>query len=218
MKSFIIRQTLFPQVALLALFIICFAQHSVSARLNNSVAETISLTVNDHRDGILISNPVGFVLGESLRMTVAQISSDDGQQSPSPSVRVGAWLLDSSGRMIAQSDEVKLPPNGFHSFDFDRAAINLSGEQGTGRLQVSVRLVMHVDEPYHFTDDPKATSFLVPSLEIINNGTGRTRQIYNPYITVDYVENSAGRTAEKGNSYANNLKQIGLGIHSHSEF
>jgi hypothetical protein len=134
---------------------------------------------------------VGFVPGQTLRLTVAHVSTDVEQNQTPPNVRVGVWLLDSSGRVIAQSAEVQIPRNEFSSFDFSRAAINVPGEPGTGRLQVTARLMMNVAEPYHFTDDPRATALLVPSMELIDNSTG-------------------GTAAGCG---CNNLKQIGLASH-----
>lgn len=174
MKRYITRHRLIANLTALTLLTICFAQPPAGAYALEAFAKPEPLPVNDHRDGILISNSVGFVPGQTLRMTMAHISREAGGQLPLPNVRVGAWLLDSSGRIIAQSGEVQIQPNKLHSFDFDRAAINLRGEPGTGRLQVSVRLDMHVDEPYHFTDDPKASGLLAPSLELIDNNTGRS--------------------------------------------
>jgi hypothetical protein len=133
------------------------------------------------------------VFGQTLRLTVAQASTDTGRQPLSPDVRVEVQLLDAQGRVIAQSAQAQILRNGFRSFEFNRAALNLPGEPGTGRLQVRARLVMNVAEPCQFTDDPKATGLLVPSLELIDNNTGRTT------------------------AHVNNLKQIGLALHNLSD-
>lgn len=138
------------------------------------------------------SELLGLTPGQTLRVTLAHVSGPAVPDQPPPNVRVGVFILDSSGRMIAQSAQVQIPLNEFHSFDFNRAALSLPGEAGTGRLQVRARLVMNVAEPYNFTDNPNATSLLVPSLELIDNSTGRT---------------AAGMCCY------NRLKQIGLAQH-----
>jgi len=184
MKRYIARHGLTAQLGALALLALCFVQTPLTA------AGPMPQPMSDHRDGPLHLGHIGFVSGQTMRVSAAHVSTDSRQDQPPPVVRVGVWLFDAQGRVIAQSVEVQIPRNEFRSFDFDRAALNLPGEQGTGRLQVGARLVMHVAEPYHLTDDPNAMSFLVPSLELIENSTGRTT------------------------ATVNNLKQIGLAWHN----
>ena len=208
MKRFIARRSILAVTALALLFAFCFVQPPVGARVMATAADPFPLPADDHRDGPRFSlPPFGFVRGQTLRLTVAHVIGQAGQNQPPPDVNVGVWLLDSSGRVIAKSAQVQIPLEEFRYFDFKRETLNLPGEPGTGRLQVRALLMMNVAEPYHFTADPKASSMLVPTLEIVDNNTGMTRQNYNPYITVDYLENVPGRTT------ANNLKQIGLAIH-----
>ena len=183
MKRYIARHALTAELAALALLTLCFVQPPLAA------ADPMPLPMRDHRDGPLHIGQIGFVVGQTLRVTVAYVSTDSRQDQTPPDVRVGVWLLDAQGRVIAQSLEVQIPRNEFRSIDFDRAKLNLPGEQGTGRLQVCARLVMHVAEPFDFTDDPNAVGFLAPSLELIDNSTGRTAATLN------------------------NLKQIGLASH-----
>lgn len=146
------------------------------------------ITSVQHSASVLL----GLTPGQTLRVTLAHVSGPAGQNQTPPDVQVGVWLLDSSGRVIAQSAQVPIPRNEFHSFDFNRAALGLPGEAGTGRLQVRARLMMNVAEPYRFTDDPRATFLLVPSLELVDNSTGRT---------------AVGKCCQ------NNLKQLGLATH-----
>lgn len=205
MKRYIARRSILAVTALALLLAFCFVQPPVGAWAMPIAADPMLSPVDDHRDGPRFSlSPFGFVPGQTLRLTVAHVIGQAGQSQPPPDLNVGVWLLDSSGRVIAKSAQVQIPLKEFRYFDFRHETLNLPGEQGTGRLQVRALLMMNVAEPYHFTADPKATSLLVPTLEIVDNNTGRSTQNYNPYITVDYLEDIPGRTT------ANNLKQIGL--------
>lgn len=196
MKRYIARATLLSKLPALALLTLCFVQPLIGAHAPETAADPMPLPIYDHRDGSahIPIPPMGFVFGQTIRITVAHVRTDSGQDQTPPDIRVGVWLLDAQGRVIAQSEQLQIPRNEFRSFDFNRAALTLPGEPGTGRLQVHARVVMHVAEPYQFTDDPNATGLLVPSLELIDNSTGRT-------------------AAACGGSCVNNLKQIGLAIH-----
>jgi hypothetical protein len=194
MNHYRARQISISKLAMPALLALCFLQLPMIASATKADVEPLPSPAYDHRDGpcYIAFAPIGLVFGQTLRITVAHVSGDAGQEQAPPDLRVGVWILDAQGRTIAQSAPVQIPRGGFHSFDFDRAALPLSGEPGTGRLQVSARLVMRVAEPYTFTDDPKAPAWIVPSLELIDNSTGRTAA---------------------GICCTNNLKQIGLATH-----
>ena len=116
---------------------------------------------------------VGIVPGQTLRATLFNLSSTGAETQHKP-VNGHIKIFDGSGNLLAQSPELVIPPGEFRSFDLNRAALNLPGEPGTGRVQVRARLVLDVAAPYHFTADGKVSSLLVPSLELIDNSTGRT--------------------------------------------
>ena len=190
MKRYLARHLSISRLFILALLTLCFVAPPFGSRETEAAAVLLPSPRYDHTDGIRLTcdpPPIGFVPGERLRVTVAHVSRQAERNQSPPNVRVGVWLLDSSGRVIAQSAQVQVPLNEFRSFDFDRVALNLSGEPDTGRLQVRACQELHVDEPYHFTADPKGSSMLVSSLELIDNSTGRTT------------------------AHQNNLKQIGVG-------
>jgi hypothetical protein len=193
MKRDIARHISSTRLVALALVTLCFVQPPAVPLATATSAGSLASPAYDHRDGPSHFDfpPIGFVPGQTLRLTVAHVSGQAGQDQVPPDVSVGVWLLDSSGRRIAQSAEVQIPRNEFHFFDFNRAALNLPGEPGTGRMQVRARLVLHVAEPYHFTDAPKATALLAPSLELVDISTGETAA---------------------GICCANNLKQIGIAL------
>jgi hypothetical protein len=123
---------------------------------------------------------------------VAHVETNSEQDQPPPDVRVGVWIFDARGRVIAQSVQAQIPRNEFRNFDFSRSALALPGEPGTGRLQVRARLVMQVAEPYHFTDDPKAIGSLVPSLEVIDDSTGKTVALSGQECLVFYLGGAPG--------------------------
>lgn len=193
MKRYIVRYVLIAKLAALALLTFCFVQPPIGARATEASAGLMPspAATPPASQRYVDVPPVGFVFGQTLRLSVAHVGTDTEQNQTPPNVRVGVWLLDASGRTIAQSAEVPISRHEFRSINFDRAPLHLVGEPGTGRLQVRARLVMNVAAPYQFTDNPQAAQgLLVPSLEIVNNSTGQTaalqeqQQRYNRMLTL----------------------------------
>jgi hypothetical protein len=118
--------------------------------------------------------PLGFVRGETIRISV---SSPDQAQSQAPpdgrkfKMLVAPLILDAQGHVIAQKDEILIEQGQFHSFDFHRDDLPLAGEPGTGRLQVRTqiryRFLSILDRTQMIPDDFPAT------IELIDE-TGRT--------------------------------------------
>lgn len=131
---------------------------------------------------------MGFGTDDKLRVTLYNPQSSGPAHLPS---RVK--LFERYGSLIAQSPDLVIPPGEFRSFDIDRDALTLPGEPGTRRLQVRIRVETTTADPSSLTTDPRASGPLVGSFELIDNGTGRTT------------------------AHQNNLKQIGLAFHSHSD-
>ncbi|HSE32031.1 MAG TPA: hypothetical protein VLA93_10705 [Pyrinomonadaceae bacterium] len=126
---------------------------------------------------------VGIAPDQTLRLVIALVVGE-ARKPPPPDVDVGAWILDSSGRVVLQSPQVQIAPNEFHIFDFNASSLPITAERGTGRKQVRLLLVAN-GEPANLTD------LFLPSLELVGP-TGRT---------------------EAKIETANNLKQIGLSAH-----
>jgi hypothetical protein len=84
--------------------------------------------------------PVGLAHGQSLRITVSGPSLPDQGHGTGYKALVCIFIVD--GKQVARSEEITIPAGGFHSFNFDRNALPLPGEAGTGRLQLrgSLRL------------------------------------------------------------------------------
>ena len=85
---------------------------------------------------------VGFVPGERIRVTVSDPNSEEPPESQTDLARGQVKLFDRLGNQIAQSTEFSIPHNGFHSVEFSRESIPLSGEPSTGRLEVHPTILL----------------------------------------------------------------------------
>jgi hypothetical protein len=113
----------------------------------------------------VLSYSWGFTRGETARISVMLQRLANPQQ---PTVRARIQLLDTEGRVISQSDEIRVEPGQIRFWDAPRDLIPVSGEPRTGRLQVRTRIVVTTSA----TDfDPES---LMPTIEIIDDITGRT--------------------------------------------
>jgi hypothetical protein len=124
---------------------------------------------------------VGFIAGQTIRVSVARlapppigdVSPPQPDQPPPVSDRVRIFLLDASGERIADSGPMVWPPGPTRTFDVERARLDLAGEDGTGRLQV--RVVVVVSNPSGFPPGPTR-----PGVEVIATRTGRTTLVLYP--------------------------------------
>ncbi len=120
---------------------------------------------------------MGFAPGQTLRVSLFNPPSSGSEAQRKP-VGGRVKLFDSRGNLIAQSPDLVIPPGEFRPIEFNRYALPLPGEPGTGRLQVRVRLEVATADPFSFTTDPKATGQLAASYELIDN-TGKTTASWN---------------------------------------
>ena len=113
----------------------------------------------------VLSDSWGFARGETTRISVTLRRLANPQQ---PTVSARIQLLDTEGRVISQSDVIRVEPGHIRFWDAPRDLIPVSGEPRTGRLQVRTRIVVTTS----------ATDFdlesLMPTIEVIDNITGRT--------------------------------------------
>jgi hypothetical protein len=113
----------------------------------------------------LLSYSLGFAPGETARISVTLRRLANPELPP---INARIQLLDTEGKVIAQSDEIKVEPGQIRFWDAPRNQIPLSGEPGTRRLQVRTRIVVKASA----TDfDPES---VMPAIEIIDGITGRT--------------------------------------------
>ena len=107
----------------------------------------------------------GFVPGQTARFSVAYPNTTEEGTEP---VQVQAYIYDSLGRLVTQTNPVEVRPGQFRTFDFNRDDLPLAGEEGTGRLQV--RGVIQVA----FMDGSVRHVKLPVSMEVMDNRTGQT--------------------------------------------
>jgi len=113
----------------------------------------------------LLSYSFGFAPGETARISVTLRRLANPELPP---INARIQLLDTEGKVIAQSDEIKVEPDQIRFWDAPRNQIPVSGEPGTRRLQVRARMVITTSA----TDfDPES---VMPTIEIIDGITGRT--------------------------------------------
>ena len=116
----------------------------------------------------------GFVPGQTARFCVAYPSTT--QESTEP-VRAQVTLYDAQGNEVARSREVEVLPDQFCIIDFDRDALPLAGEPGTGRLEVRAGIQVA------FMDGSVRHVKLPVSREIVDNRTGATVIHQGDYFT-----------------------------------
>jgi hypothetical protein len=111
---------------------------------------------------------IGFARDQRVRLTLtnpppnAREAGSEAQREP---VNAHVKFFDENGNLIAQSDELIIPPGEFRSVDLNRAALNLPGEPGTGRVQVRARVIW---------ETLQLRSEFPASVELVDTSTGKT--------------------------------------------
>lgn len=119
---------------------------------------------------------VGFVPGQTLRLSV--FNSLAPSSTP---VIAQAYVYDSTGRLLAQTQPTTIKGGQFHSFDFKREALLAAGEAGTGRLQVRGGIRISVGD-LPDTNLPASFPF---SLEVMDTAGGTpTGSYYTGTVSV----------------------------------
>jgi hypothetical protein len=158
----------------LALLAFCFIQ--LPARTAQSSTAITAQPLHPNEDEIIpltLSVLAGLARGQTMRFTLFNPGEPDSQLSPRTPLRAQVKLFDAEGRVIAESEEVAIPPGAFRSFDFNRRDIPLAGEAGTGRLQVRGTF-----RALERRDVSEARGHQIPaSVELVNNDTGATGDI-----------------------------------------
>jgi len=92
---------------------------------------------NNLKQIALFSPPVSFGSGETFRVSVVNPSA---MEQGSTRVNGKVKLLDAFGKLLAESEEVVLPPGQIRNFDFLRDDLHVQGEPVTGRLEVRAEI------------------------------------------------------------------------------
>ena len=114
----------------------------------------------------------GFIPGQSLSFSVANLRTQEEGGGP---VRVQAYIYDSYGNLLSQTDPVEVPPRQFRTIRFNRDDLRVAGEPGTGRVQVQPDFQFQADANQSFS--PEDLSF---TMELVNNSTGATAGTATP--------------------------------------
>lgn len=112
---------------------------------------------------------IGLADRQSLRVSVANTAADRGSQPLLARIR----LDDAGANLIAGSGELLIPPGEFRSYDFPRSALPLTGEAGTGRVQMKATVFVAIDNNIDTSD---------ATLELMDSSTGRTAGLYIPAV------------------------------------
>ena len=110
---------------------------------------------------------IGIIPGQTLRLSLFNPSDPDSREGSEP-IRAQVKVFDSHGLLIAESAEVFIPAGEFRSFDFQRSDLPLAGDPGTSRAQIRTMALWGVSH-HRFAPDQ-----IPASVEIVDNGTGRT--------------------------------------------
>jgi hypothetical protein len=133
--------------------------------------------------------PIGLAPGQLLRINVLNPHDDEKGPTSLKTVAVRVTVFDAHGNPLAQSSEEAIEPGRFHSFDFNRTALPLAGEPGTGRVQTRAQV--------HYRAFPVIDRTQVQvwptSTELIDAITGRTMAVW---LTTGFFEVKPSRNPQ----------------------
>lgn len=110
-----------------------------------------------------LNAPISLRPEQTLRYTLFS-PNEEGSQT----VRVTTYTYDSIGRLARQSDPVELRPGECHTFDVNYDDLRMTGEDGTGIVQVRSGIqVALMDGSVRYVK-------LLGSMELVATGTGST--------------------------------------------
>ena len=130
---------------------------------------TIAYRANDRlRTAGPTDASLGITPGQTLRVTMFNSSEPGSPESAEP-IRAHVKVFDAYGTLIAESSEALIAAGEFHSFDFNRSDLRLAGEPGTNRAQFRTQPLWSARAGIRLGPDD-----IPASVEIVDNGTGRT--------------------------------------------
>jgi hypothetical protein len=125
---------------------------------------------NRHRNEIIIESfSWGLSSGQTARINVFQSALSEGSVR-ALSARI--QLLDTEGEVIAQSDEIRVEPGKIRFWDVPREL--LPAGEPSGRIQLRARMLITTES----FDLDRNRPPLVPTVELIDSGTGRTMSFF----------------------------------------
>ncbi len=153
MRSGYIHHVSIIRLGALALFVLSLVQPNVRAQEEVSfVFHTISW---------------GMVRGQTAHITIFNTNEPVNTELTRQVSLVEVMLLDARGAVIAQSDEIAIPPRAFRSVKFKRDNLPVAGERAQMRAQVRYRT-------FYLVDRTRAVGFPSASIELIDDDTGHS--------------------------------------------
>ena len=151
--------------------------------LTAHAADRANAQVRPRNEIIIESFSWGMTPGQTARISVVlNAAFADGSVR---SVTGRIQLLDTEGEVVAQSDEIRVEPGQTRFWDAPYEQIG-GAREPNGRLQLRARILFE-KRSFDSSRPPLA------ALEIFDSSTGVTSnsyRLYNPYVTVDYIEQS----------------------------
>jgi hypothetical protein len=141
------------RLAALALLALCLVQPQVRAQEEVSIVfHTISW---------------GMARGQTARFTIFNPNEPVNTEPTRQVTFVEVMLMDARGAVIAQSDEIAIPPGEFRSVDFKRDDLPVAGDRAQTRAKVRYK-------SFYLVDRTRAIGFPPASIELIDNDTGHS--------------------------------------------
>jgi len=125
---------------------------------------------------------MGIVPGQTLRVTLfnpPSFDSETGAEKQTNPATGHVKVFDGSGNLLAQSQDMIIPPGNFRSFDFNRDALASPGERGTSRQQVRAK-------PFYDFSSKRLPPVLT-SFEIVDTRTGKTEVLSGQQCLVFFL-------------------------------
>jgi hypothetical protein len=173
MHSNLIRHHAIIRQAALTLLVVCFAQQGICAQQpEGKSATTAGHSEPDEVRAVRYSYAWVLIRGQTARISVVN-PNEPSEREQRQTVFIQVVLFDADGAVIAESDEIAILPGKFCSVDFNRDALSLAGEPGSGRLQTRAQVRYR---SFYLLDRTRAIGFPT-AIELIDNLTGQTQSI-----------------------------------------
>jgi hypothetical protein len=157
MKHVVMRQGMI----ILLIGMIALSTVRAAARESGSLAELEEVTFVFH------TISWGMARGQAARFTIFNPNEPVKTELTRQVTFVEVMLLDARGDVIAQSDEIAIPPGAFRSVDFKRDDLPVADERAQTRAQVRYR-------SFYLVDRTRAIGLPPTSIELIDDDTGHT--------------------------------------------
>jgi hypothetical protein len=118
-------------------------------------------------------SPAALARDQTLHVDLTNRLESNRKKDNPPRIYAVVKLYDEKSQVIARSDKVNLPFNQSHSITFNRAAIRLSGDSGTERIEIRVGVEVHSPDS-NVVYVSSGSSGVWASLKVIDNITGET--------------------------------------------